>query len=72
MPGRMASFAVSLAEKLNMTPFDIRWRLYFPEAMQYTHALLYGSGAWTVPFEPPVRAQMDALTTMPAEDLTAL
>lgn len=72
MPGRMAGFAVSLAKELNMTPFDVRWRLYLPEALQCSHALLYGQGAWTVALAPPVTAQIAALTAAPAADLSAL
>lgn len=37
------------------------WELYGPQALQYTHAILYGADAWTVAPARSTRAQTAAL-----------
>jgi hypothetical protein len=72
MPGWRASFAAGLAEKLNVTPFHIRWEMYLPEALQYLHAHLVASGAWVIAPRAPIAAQIARLASPPSSSDTLL
>lgn len=51
----------SLAAKLNLTPAQVRWHLYGPQAQQYIHALAYASGTLTVAPDRPITIEAQKL-----------